>query len=94
MQHVRVAGASRWRCGQGGEIDIWNQAVCHRVVQRVPEDDSRWERTSSKYDESLYYRRADDGCITVPMNYVDDIVIVGDYTEEVERMIKELLTKY
>lgn len=51
------------------------------------------KKTNSKYDESLYHRRADDGQIPIPTNYVDDIVIVGDYTEKVERMIKTLLTK-
>ena len=45
---------------------------------------------SSEYDEFRYYCRAEDGRIAVLVTYVDDILLTGDYEEEVQGMINLL----
>ncbi|CAN0503277.1 unnamed protein product, partial [Discosporangium mesarthrocarpum] len=51
-------------------------------------------RSSSRYDECLYYRRSEDGRIGTMLTYVDDCLYSGDYLEEIELMRTYLLSKY
>ena len=45
----------------------------------------RWK--SSEHDECMYCCRAEDGRIAVLVTYVDDILLAGDYEEEVQGMV-------
>ena len=54
--------------------------------------DGGWK--NSKYDECMYYHRAEDGRIAVRVTYVDDILLVGDWEDEVQRMVSHLLKRY
>ena len=53
--------------------------------------DEKW--TSSGNGECLYYRRGDNGRTVVLTTFVD-YIIFGDYTEVIEKTIKESLAKY
>ena len=54
--------------------------------------DGGWK--NSKYDECMYYHRAEDGRIAVLVTYVDDILLVGDWGDEVQRVVSHPLTGY
>ena len=49
---------------------------------------------SSEYGECMYYCRTEDGRIDVLVTYVDDILLTGDYEEEVQEMVNHLLEIY
>ena len=64
---------------------------CYNKLRRTVPDE-KW--TSSGNGECLYYRRGDNGRTAVLTTFVDDIIIIGDYTEVIEKNIKESLAKY
>ncbi|CAN0086173.1 unnamed protein product [Sphacelaria rigidula] len=49
---------------------------------------------SSRCDECLYYRQAKDGRVAVLVTYVNDVLFLGGYSEEVQRMQTSLLARY
>ncbi|CAN0031281.1 unnamed protein product, partial [Choristocarpus tenellus] len=50
--------------------------------------------TSTEHNECLYFRKSEDGRITILTTYVDDTATTGDFTEEIQRMRASLLEKY
>ena len=63
---------------------------CYNKLRRTVLDE-KW--TSGGNGECLYYRQGDIGRTAVLTTFVDDIII-GDYTEVIEKSIKEPLAKY
>ena len=45
-------------------------------------------------DHTLFFKQSNDGRMTILIVYVDDIILTGDDTREVERLKKVLATKF
>ncbi|CAM9948208.1 unnamed protein product [Choristocarpus tenellus] len=48
----------------------------------------------SDFDACIYVKRSEDGRIAVLFHYVDDILLTGNFHEEIKRLKSNLLTKY